>query len=423
MADPVKISELPSISVVLPDYILPVVDSGLTQTSKATAAQIAAVGGGPPGDNTVTAAKISTGAVTAEKIGFTGPDKLISRIAGGAGGGVEIPCSSFARSLLAATDGAQARLVLDAIQSSSSPSFSGQVRLAVGSVGAPSLVSVNDLKTGLYFPNTGALAFASNGLQTWRLEEDGTLFTNAYQPEDVNSGDSVPIGALLPSYGLRAFAAFNGNAQGSNLEVIIGPSARAVGQFFGRTTTTTSIRDDAATRAAMVGLADASGYNLSFPGLGTSPVSPSFVDSLGRGTFPLYNRGTERRANYTSPGDDRHWYWSGTYPSGSWQLTSKNVTGQWWIGYISLTSKSATAAQPILSSAGIRSVVRNSTGQYTINFASTMPDANYGVIGTSGGANLFVRVASRGTDSCVVQTYNTSNTLTDSSSISIGIVR
>lgn len=209
MADPVKISELPSISIVQPNDIIPIVDSALTQTSKATAAQICLVGGGPPGDGTVTASKMASGAVTAPKVGFTGPDKIITRVLAGSGEGVEVTCTPFARSLLDDADAAAARATLGALQSSTDPTFTGTatfngnaivtgaVRTSAGSAGAPSYSFTGSTATGMFSTGTDTVSIATAGTERFRISSTGQLSTFA-------------AGSLLPSFGCRAWVNFNG---------------------------------------------------------------------------------------------------------------------------------------------------------------------------------------------------------------------
>lgn len=232
MSAPVKISELPAISSVQPNDILPVVDAALTQTSKCTASQIAAIGGGPPGDGTVTTGKIANGAATAPKVGFTGPDKLISRTLTGAGEGVEIPCTSYARGLLATSSSAGALSYLGGLQSSESPTFTGtvtvnggmsvsgaiaanggitgQVRAGDGTAAAPSYSFSGDPDTGIArLGGAGTLSIICNGQEQFRFLSDGSRMS--------------PVGAsMFAEYGgIRAWARITGHVPyGKNISSI-----------------------------------------------------------------------------------------------------------------------------------------------------------------------------------------------------------
>lgn len=71
-------------------------------------------------------------------------------------------------------------------------------------------------------------------------------------------------------------------------------------------------------------------------------------------------------------------------------LTQNGMRGiaKAWVNYNGI-------AQTIRDSFNVSSVTRNNTGDYTINFTTAMPNANYGFAGTSqgaGGGNIFIGV-------------------------------
>lgn len=370
MPEAKKISELPLLSSVQPNDIVPIVDEAITQTSRCRASQIAAIGGGPPGANTVSTATIQGGAVTAEKIGFTGPDKLISRTAAGAGSGTEIACSPYARGLLAVGDANNARLYLDALQSTDSPTFTGQVRVAIGSAETPSIAGVIDPATGIFFPESEAVGISAGGRERWRITSDGVVLTTLF----VDGG--VPV--LRPGYPARAWATFNGTSIAS-ASITIQSNQRAVAERYGLSGT---IGDNHATRVYMQSVEDGRGLALTFPS------EPTFNDAYGKGTnIPAYNRGTETRANYTSAGDNKHWVWNGS----NWVKTA--ASGLFWIGTVNLAFKALANTGPT-AGAGIAAVTRTGTGEYTLTFSQPMPDANYCVVGSVGTNSAFIRLGS-----------------------------
>ena len=401
MPTAVKISELPVLSNVLANDILPIVDSGLTQTHKCTVSQIAAIGGGPPGNNSVNNSHMQDGAVTASKTQFTGPDKLFSRTAAGAGSGVEIACTSYARGLLAAANGPDARAYLNALQSTNSPVFTGQVQVGKGSVAAPSIVPSTALDTGLFFPEEGVVSFASTNAELLRLANDGTLFS--------------PIAGsvtLQPNLGARAWVTFNGLAAAGTAYSITANQV-AVARRYGRTGT---IGDDAAglTRARLAAIEAARSPAQSL----TLPLTPTFADSKGKGTFPALNKGTETRANYTTPGDNYHWVWNGS----AWAQVS--AVGVPWIGTLTVTTNPNSS--PIIESVGVSSITRltgagTSNGQYRIYFETPMPDNKFAVVASANVVNVS-HVASTN-DYAEIHCFNVSGTATDATIVNVAIFR
>ena len=393
MPEAKKISELPLLSSVQPNDILPIVDSGLQATHRCTASQIAAVGGGPPGANTVNNTHMQEGAVTASKTQFTGPDKLFSRTDAGAGSGVEIACTSYARGLLAAANGPDARAYLDALQSTDSPIFTGQVQVAKGSVGVPSIVPSTALDTGLFFPEEGVLSVASTNIELFRMANDGLLLSPI-------SG----VAGLRPNAGARAWVNFSGlEAAGTAFNIVA--NAGAVARRYGRTTHV--IGDTPETQAYMSSVESALGLTLVLPN------TPPFQDSKGKGSFPRYNLGSEGRANYTTPGDNYHWIRSG----GAWSLES--ATPRPWIG--TLTVSTPPSASPIRQSIGISSITRTGVGGYTVLFEEPMPDENYCVVASA--SNVNVSVTSTTSNSFALACFNVSGAAVDPTQVHAAVFR
>ena len=344
MPEAVKISQLPPLSSVRPNDILPIVDEFITQTARCTASQIAEIGGGPPGVNTVSTDKIQNGAVTAVKVGFTGPDKLVSRIDTGAGNGVEIPCSPYARGLLAAATGQEARAYLDALQSSDNPTFTGQVRFADGTAGAPSITNFDNLNTGVFFPLQNSVGISTLGFERLRVSEDGSQYSNI--PGEVGSDE------LRSQYPIRAWLNFAGTETGvyriSNQHII---HQRYRNGVWG------SFADDPDTKAKLQALElSTTGWNVTFP--------------------TGYTVGTEGRSNYTTCSDNVHSKWS--VALNAW--TTVPACSSNWIGKIDITPPPDGRA--IKGYGNIAAVTRVTTGAYRINFSRPMPDLNYAVVGS-----------------------------------------
>ena len=82
-----------------------------------------------------------------------------------------------------------------------------------------------------------------------------------------------------------------------------------------------------------------------------------------------------------------------------------NVTGtaptyavRAWVNF------NGTGTVAIRDSGNVSSITDNCTGNYTVNFTTAMPDANYAVVGTSGQSTANVEVHSVGVNTSVAQT-------------------
>lgn len=382
MPDSVKISELNSRTALATD-VVPAVDGTFSQTVRVTAASIAQIGGGPPGDNTVTTAKMANSAVTAAKCSFTGPDVIFSKTEPGAGSGVEIPCTPFARQLLAAPTNVVAKDVLQTIQSSSSPVFTGIVQVSRGSIttnsATPAIAPAADPTTGIVFPASDAMSIVSSNSEIWRFQSDGSFMSKA--PED---------NLLRLRYAAVAWAQFDAlSTAGTNFD--ISRNQHAIAARYGLTQpgapsailgiggATNDADAGQRTRDYLFTLEQSRGIILDYP---QSPAVANFADKYGKinpttntNSWPDYARGTEQRANFYSPGDDKLWYRTA---AGAWALTP--ATGKGWIGTIKLSQPAGTS--PLIEARGIVRVQRDNQGRYTLFFPNEapMPDTNYCVL-------------------------------------------
>lgn len=88
-----------------------------------------------------------------------------------------------------------------------------------------------------------------------------------------------------------------------------------------------------------------------------------------------------------------------------------------------------TGTVAIRASGNVSSITDNGVGDYTVNFTTAMPDANYAVNATDGRdsadtTTLFAIVkAGRTTSGCVVQTFNAGFSSTDCGSVNVSIFR
>jgi hypothetical protein len=378
MPDAVKISELPPLSSVQAGDIVPIVDEALTQTFKATAGQIAGIGGGPPGDGMVTTPKLFNGAVTYPKIQNVSADRLLGRATAGAGVVEEIPCTGFMRGVLAAADSAAACTAIGALASTVDASFTGPAKFSDGTAAAPSITNIGDTNTGMFFPAANTIGFSNDGYERLRLGEDGTMYANF-------PGTSIST-ELRAAYMSRAWINFDGTGGGSqtisNQHLIC---QRYVGVWG-------SLLDDASTRSRIQTLESGFGNTLTFPA--------------------NYTTGTEGRTNYTSPGDNTHFRWNGS----AW-VSVPASTGS-WIGQVVLTS---TSPVTVRNAGNVSSVTRSGVGAYIINFSAAMPDATYAVAASC--ITGIVRITSVAAGSIQVQTRTLADAAFDASQIHLIAIR
>jgi len=80
--------------------------------------------------------------------------------------------------------------------------------------------------------------------------------------------------------------------------------------------------------------------------------------------------------------------------------------------------------QTIRGSGNVTSVYKNSTGNYTINFTTAMPDANYAIVCTSNSTNGWIPASRTLTTSNVeIGTFNNAGAFADSNEVSIIVFR
>lgn len=337
MPDSVKISELNSRTAVGTD-VVPAVDSTFSQTVRVSAASIAAIGGGPPGDNTVSTGKIQNQSVTYAKIqNVSATDRILGRQTANAGTVEEIVCTPFARTLLAAATSQAAVTAIGALASTVTPVFTGVIRGVIGSATNPAYSATSATDAGMFFPDGTAVGFASDGYERFRVGEDGTLYCNF-------PGTSIS-GELRPMFVCRAWLNFDGST-GTPLTLTTNSQVAA---RYGRSSPS-SIRNDTATTSYLGTLEPA----------GTTTVFGS--------------TSSDGRNNYSTPADNKHWAWV----SNAWTKVAAN-TGN-WIGNASYTRAGVVGPR---DSGNVSSITDNGVGDYTINFTQSMPNADYCVVGTT----------------------------------------
>lgn len=436
MPESKKISELPAFSTVQSGDILPIVDASLTQTGKCTAAQIAQLGGGAPGLDTVSNKHVVDSGLQARKLGFTASDRIAysTTTTDTVEGATryrctETPITSWARGLIQQGDAEAGRLYLNALASTKNAYFEGQTRFggspSAGGEGntaaVPCIVrnasdwSLTSLaNSGIFFPDEDSVAFSIIGVERWRIQEDGYVWTPLQNTT-----------TLKPGFACRAFVYFSGTAL-NTASVTINANQRAVAARYGLAGT---LADNQNTREKISAIETARGVTL------VLNDTNQFTDSKGKGVFYIKNKGTETRANYTTPGDNKHYSWVPTATpitatsAGSWQLINAYSGGNVpWIGTASFNAVSTL--NPIYTSANIASVRRSNVGEYVLAFENPFPAPvtsgaleGYAVLTQTNSKDFRAAVTARTDVSVTITTYNAAGNAADVGDLSVAIFR
>lgn len=354
MPDSVKISELAPRAAVGTD-VLPAVDATFTSTIRVSASSIAAIGGGPPGDGTVTTAKLANSAVTYPKIQNVAAYKLLGNSTNASAVVAEVPVSVTGFALLNCATASDMRTLIGF-----GTAFTGQTTFGKGTAAAPS-IACNDTtldpdfvntNTGVYWPDNNTVGISTEGTLKFYIDGEGTQYSNIAEQFD---GSNNPL--IRPQYSCRAWVAFNGS------------------------TSTTTVINSQSTIAQRYGLTASlyfDGWNAVTPASNGLTVAKIVALELAYGNdmTNVATTAADGRNNYTSPSDNYHWRWNGS----SWvKLGPPLSSGQQWIGRIEF-KPSASAALGILAQGGVTSVTNTATGTYRINFKNSMPDTNYAVV-------------------------------------------
>jgi hypothetical protein len=155
-------------------------------------------------------------------------------------------------------------------------------------------------------------------------------------------------------------------------------------------------------------------------------------NASGTGTFTFASPNSNTDRTLTLPDS------SGTVATAESTLSQFNASGsapvyacRAWVNF------NGTGTVAIRASGNVSSITDNGTGDYTVNFTTAMPDANYAISGAQGdtgtpnGAGMFAvnRIGSTGaasaptTSACRVNTTNSLGNVLDNSYVNISIFR
>jgi hypothetical protein len=139
-------------------------------------------------------------------------------------------------------------------------------------------------------------------------------------------------------------------------------------------------------------------------------------DSSGTGTFTIKspNSNSDRTVNLPDAGGDM------VLTTAAQTLTNKTFSGAQTFGTASLAEPTGTAplfmcrawvnfdgtgTVAIRASGNVSSITDNGTGNYTVNFTTAMPDANYAVVVTAGVEAATLGITSTSTTTPTASAY------------------
>jgi hypothetical protein len=151
-------------------------------------------------------------------------------------------------------------------------------------------------------------------------------------------------------------------------------------------------------------------------------------NASGTGTFTIASPDSNSDRTLTLPDEAGTVLTSASTVAASQITGALNATGsapiyacRAWVNF------NGTGTVAIRASGNVSSITDNGTGNYTVNFTTAMPDANYAITGmsrNSAGGDGAVRGTSQTTTACDVIVLNQAgNALADSSTVCIAIFR
>ena len=208
------------------------------------------------------------------------------------------------------------------------------VQVADGTAAAPSITNTGDTNTGVFFPADNEVGLATDGSERVRIDSSGNVGIGTSSP-----GGILDISTTNPTVNIIAGSGGFGNVFGKVGSTILWE------QNWGTDYVVSYVQNG----SYYVGTKGASGGLLSFE---TKSIQRSAIDVNGNFTRSL-------------PGVS-----STQYP---------DFCARAWVNF------NGTGTPAIRGSGNVSSITDNNTGDYTVNFTTAMPDANYSATASSNG--------------------------------------
>ena len=249
------------------------------------------------------------------------------------------------------------------------------IEFADGSASTPSITNSGDTNTGMFFPAADTIAFAEGGVEAMRLDSAGNVGIGTSSP--LNPIQTYKLGDFSSSTNnIRNLAYFQADTTVSNSSVIFDTNPSA-GQ---------NLR----------------GFKFEYQG----------------STFSISRFHTDKTSGAV---DDLSINSSGNLSFNSGYGSAATAYGcRAWVNF------NGTGTVAIRGSANVSSISDKGTGDYTVNFTTAMPNANYGFLHTGGVLNVsygLILIISQIAGSIRYNTMSNSNAAQDTSFSQIAIFR
>lgn len=262
-------------------------------------------------------------------------------------------------------------------------SASGVSTFSAGSAGAPAITTTGDTNTGIFFPAADTIAFAEGGTESMRIDASGNLglgvTPSAWDTTSSVKAVQIPSGALWNYLNSNIYIGQNYYWNGTN-------------RIYSNTNTATEFTQNPAGFEWFTSGSGTAGTALSF---GTAKMALTIGGSLKLTSITGYDQMVENTfGNYLHLGN-----WGVARTAADAVLVNTAYRSDICDGNaatataLSTASGSApsyaarawvnfngTGTVAIRGSGNVSSITDNGVGNYTVNFTTAMPDANYSTV-------------------------------------------